>query len=255
MVDDKLKETLVTLADKYEVPSFLEKDPSKFMHGYLKAADQEIAGFLAANMAFGQRSQILSHVESVLDYAGADLIGWVQNEGYRNFFTKGDTSYYRMFTHDDFIRLFDRIKEMVTESGSIGNYIKEKFTGADNGNVYLAPFICSQFSEDCHLIPHSKGTAAKRINMFLRWMVRNDSPVDLGLWSGWYDKKNLLVPLDTHVMQESVKFGLLGKNKNGGVPSASFKTDVELTELMKDVFPGDPCRGDFALFGLGVDVN
>lgn len=253
MVDDKLKETLVTLADRYEISSFLEKDPSRFMHEYSKTADQEIAGFLAANMAFGQRSQILSHVESVLDYAGTDLIGWVQNEGYRKFFTKGDSSYYRMFTHDDFIMLFDKIKEMVSESGSIGDYIKKKFMDADNDNAYLAPFICNLFPVNCHLIPHSKGTAAKRINMFLRWMVRNESPVDLGIWSSWYNKKKLLIPLDTHVMQESVKFGLLKKTKSGGIPAANFKTDLELTDLMKEVFPEDPCRGDFALFGLGVN--
>ena len=245
MVDDKLKETLVTLADKYEVPSFLEKDPSKFMHGYLKAADQEIAGFLAANMAFGQRSQILSHVESVLDYAGADLIGWVQNEGYRNFFTKGDSSYYRMFTHDDFIRLFDRIKEMVTESGSIGNYIKEKFTGADNGNVYLAPFICSQFSEDCHLIPHSKGTAAKRINMFLRWMVRK-SVVDLGIWD-FIPKSELLIPLDVHVARISRQIGLLKRSSN------DFKAVLELSNNLKQFDSNDPIKYDFALFGYGVN--
>lgn len=253
MIEYEMKETLIRLADKYEKESFLEKDPSKFMHRYSRIEDKEIAGFLAANMAFGQRKQILSHVESVLLDAGTDLIGWVQKEGYRNFFTKGDSSYYRMFTHNDFILFFDRIKDMVTESGSIGEYVKEKFKDTEDDNKYLAPLICNLFSENCHLIPHSKGTAAKRINMFLRWMVRDSSPVDLGIWSTWYKKENLLIPLDTHVMQESVKFGLLKKTKSGGIPAASFKTDVELTELMKEVFPHDPCRGDFALFGLGVD--
>ena len=79
-------------------------------------------------------------------------------------------------------------------------------------------------------------------------MVRRGSPVDLGLWT-WADPANLLIPLDTHVMQEAVKFGLIPQTS-----AASRKTAECLTTALSEVFPGDPCRGDFALFGLGVDV-
>ena len=84
--------------------------------------------------------------------------------------------------------------------------------------------------------------------MFLRWMIRRDSPVDLGLWK-WADPASLIIPLDTHVMQEAVGLGLLPQGA-----AASRKTAELLTAAMQEVFPGDPCRGDFALFGLGVDV-
>ena len=84
-------------------------------------------------------------------------------------------------------------------------------------------------------------------------MTRSASPVDLGLWQSWYSKEKLLIPLDTHVMQEAAILNLFTLSKNGNVPAASFKTDVELTGLMNKVFPGDPCRADYALFGFGVD--
>ena len=84
--------------------------------------------------------------------------------------------------------------------------------------------------------------------MFLRWMVRRGSPVDLGLWD-WADPASLLIPLDVHVMQEAAKLGLIPEGA-----AASRKTAERLTSALAQVFPGDPCRGDFALFGLGVDV-
>jgi uncharacterized protein (TIGR02757 family) len=83
--------------------------------------------------------------------------------------------------------------------------------------------------------------------MFLRWMVRSDSPVDLGLWSDMIDPATLIIPLDTHVMQQAHRLGLLQ------TVTASMRTAVHLTERLADVFPGDPVKGDFALFGYGVN--
>ena len=83
--------------------------------------------------------------------------------------------------------------------------------------------------------------------MFLRWMVRSGSPVDLGLWSGFIDRRTLVVPLDTHVLQEAKKLGLLKST------SASMSAAKRLTAALAEAFPDDPVRGDFALFGFGVD--
>ena len=83
--------------------------------------------------------------------------------------------------------------------------------------------------------------------MFLRWMVRQNSPVDLGIWN-WYNPANLIIPLDVHVIQESIKLGLLPENSKG-----TLKTAIELTNILKQIWPDDPCKGDYALFGLGVD--
>ena len=85
--------------------------------------------------------------------------------------------------------------------------------------------------------------------MFLRWMVRDESPVDLGLWSDFIDKKTLIMPLDTHVVNQSIKLGLL-KSKN-----ASMSAALRLTKNLTEVFPEDPLKGDFALFGVGVNED
>jgi uncharacterized protein (TIGR02757 family) len=83
--------------------------------------------------------------------------------------------------------------------------------------------------------------------MFLRWMVRDNSPVDLGLWSSFVDKRTLIMPMDTHVVSEAVKLNLLTSR------CASMNAARRLTEAMREVFPTDPLKGDFALFGYGVD--
>ncbi|MCR5187876.1 MAG: DUF2400 domain-containing protein [Treponema sp.] len=110
----------------------------------------------------------------------------------------------------------------------------------------LADSLSSLFPNST-IVPKGKTSANKRIYMYLRWMVRKNSPVDLGLWT-WANPADLLIPLDVHVMQEAIGLGLLPENA-----SASRKTARVLTSAMEEVFPGDPARADFALFGLGID--
>ena len=113
----------------------------------------------------------------------------------------------------------------------------------------MISIIISESFPKSAIVPKGKNSANKRSYLFLRWMVRKNSPVDLGLWD-WYPQEKLLIPLDTHVLQESVSLGLLPSGSN-----ASRKTARLLTEKLSAVFPGDPVKGDFALFGLGVAEN
>ena len=83
--------------------------------------------------------------------------------------------------------------------------------------------------------------------MFLRWMVRDNSPVDLGLWSEFIDKRTLIMPMDTHVVQEAIALGLLNSKSN------SMSNAIKLTDKLTEIFPEDPLKGDFALFGYGVN--
>ncbi len=249
-ISTELKTKLIYLAQKYETKEFLDKDPSKFMHQYKEIRDIETVAFIAANMAFGQRGQILSHIEQILNKAGANPSVWVQKEGYKIFFTQGNKSFYRIFTHNDFLIFFDTLKSILDISDTIGNYICHHQT-----SDFLHQTICNIFPLNCALIPHSKTTSAKKVNMLLRWMVRTNSPVDLGLWSSWASKENLLIPLDTHVMQEATKMNILPTSASGKTKSATLKTAIELTQAMKEVFPEDPTKADFALFGLGVNSS
>ena len=265
-----LKETLVSLADKYEQSSFLEKDPSKFMHFFSKPEDAECAAFIASNLAFGRREQILSHVQMIIDKAGKNLSGWILDKKWADFFPDNDRSFYRMYTNHDMILFFESIHKMLSKSSSLGNYfkqiyeneciklkqqkeIKKSISLSHTGKPFISLLISSLFPSDCALIPHTQTSAAKKLNMFLRWMVRDNSPVDLGLWTSWYSKEDLLIPLDTHVMQEAGSLNLLAVSASGKTQNPSLKTAILLTDTMRKAFPDDPARGDFALFGLGLD--
>ncbi len=248
---EDLKKKLKMLADKYEVPAFIEKDPSQFMHRFSDVRNQEIAAFISANLAFGNRKQILQHIEIILNSAGADISSWILSEKYKSLFPLTEKSFYRVYTCKDMNLFFEGIKNILKEYGSLGLAFRKAYE--KNTNLYLSQLIPEFFDKECKLVARGKNGAAKKLNMFLRWMVRNNSPVDLGLWTDWYPKEKLLMPLDTHVMQEATKFGLIPSKADGSIQAASLKTAVALTKEMEEAFPGDPVRGDFALFGLGVD--
>lgn len=249
------KEKIISLAEKYETAEFLALDPSQFMHRYQDKIQQELVAFLAANLAFGQRKQILSHVETVLLHMKDSPSEWILSGKYDSFFNMGKKSFYRMYTHDAMKSFFETQKNILKEYGSLGECFRLQWEKENSSNKRnLAQIISENFEKECNLIPHTKDSASKKLNMFLRWMVRSDSPVDLGLWT-WFDKKDLLMPLDVHVMEEATRLGFLEPNSKGNVRSANLKTCIELTEKMKEIFPEDPLKADFALFGLGVDSD
>lgn len=252
-MQEVLKQKLIELAEKYENAAFLEKDPSKFMHLYKDRTEQEIAAFLSASLAFGRRDQILKHIEIILEQTKVlGLTQWVLQEEYKKYFTKGKASFYRVYSHEDMNAFFDGIKIMLKEKGSIGEYLKMLYVESNQEKpLYL--IIQEFYKGTTALIPNNKNGAAKKINLFLRWMVRSSSAVDLGLWNSWYSCKNLLMPLDVHVMEQSYELKLLPFTSCGKQMSPSLKTAILLTEKMKEVFPEDPVKADFALFGYGVD--
>ncbi len=256
---ENLESYLISLADEYETSDFIKNDPSFFMHQFDSAADKEISAFISASLAFGRRSQILLHAEKIFDDCAKkneSPSNWILNSSYKDFFEDSDKSFYRMFTHSSMILMCDTLKNILTENKTLGDFFKTKYNQNKDEASYrhLCFEIASAFSGDCNIIPRTDSTCAKRINMFLRWMVRDNSPVDLGLWT-WFSKENLLMPLDIHVMQQSTNLGLLDTSSSGKIRSANYKTCVELTGKMKKIFPQDPVKADFALFGLGVNKS
>ena len=210
----------------------------------------ETAAFIAANLSFGRREQIISHVEYILEQSPSPY-RWILDGGYKKIFDGSDKSFYRMFSFKTMRIFFETLQSILKKNETLGTYFKNLFLQNQNPDEHLCKIIARPFPDECKIIPRTKSSASKRLNMFLRWMVRDSSPVDLGLWT-WFDKKNLLMPLDTHVIQQSVKFGLLKSTKNSQ-PAPTMKNAHALTDFMKTVFPDDPVRGDFALFGLGVN--
>ncbi|MCQ2396143.1 MAG: TIGR02757 family protein [Lentisphaeria bacterium] len=249
-MDVELQTHLREWAVQYEKSDFLKDDPSQFMHRYKTARDIEIAGFFAAALAFGRRTCILNKVGCVLDAAGESPANWILSRGYDCFFPDSDASFYRVFTYRQLRRACETLRGILQEHGTLGEQLKQLHqSGATNHQAgRLASVLAELFPAECApLVPHGSDTANKRLNLYLRWMVRGNSEVDMGLWT-WYPASELIMPLDVHVVQMSKELGLLPPNA-----TASLCNALRLTEALKEIYPDDPVRGDYALFGYGVN--
>lgn len=275
-MNEALKVKLRSLADCYEVSSFCDEDPSQFLRWYQPVAgrgtvaDVEVASFIAAMLAFGNRKQFIPKIRQILETSDRSLgsvTEWLKAGAFKKDFQSGPAKFYRFYSYDDMQIFFGELADILKKAGSLGEFFRTKMEeGGDTGgspvregserprsglkrggDFPLLYEIISQAFPESAIVPKGRTSANKRIHMFLRWMVRRNSPVDLGFWD-WADPASLLIPLDVHVMQEAAKLGLIPEGA-----TASRKTAELLTSALAEVFPGDPCRGDFALFGLGVD--
>jgi len=249
MMDPKLKSLLVSLADEYETASFIDGDPSQFMHKVKGANNKEATAFVASSLSFGARSQFLPKVQRLLDCAKGDMDRWIRSGAFeKDVPNDASRCFYRFFTFETMNGFLRAYKALMEAHGTLGGYVRKE-CGGDALKAVQA--ICGWFSSrgPNAVVPKDAKSACKRVCMFLRWMVRDDSPVDIGLWSGFIDKSTLVMPLDTHVVQEALALGLLSS------PCASMCAARRLTSALLEAFPGDPCRGDFALFGYGVSKD
>ena len=126
MISSETIKEFTELANRFEAPSFLDKDPSKFMHMVTDPVEQELIAFLSASLAFGRREQILKHIQTILDKSGNNLSTWIKNRQYLSFFDKGDSSFYRVYSHNAMISFFDTLCNLIEENGSFGESIKKK---------------------------------------------------------------------------------------------------------------------------------
>ncbi len=235
------------LSEKYETAEFLNGDPSWFMHQVSGQENQEVMAFLASVLSFGKRELFLPKIHSMLEKSGGQTVDWIRNGSYHCDIADNNNCYYRFYSNHMMLEFLDALRDLIISNGSIGAFAKEY--AKRNTALEVLEAFGDYFRERGikGMVPSPRSSVAKRPCMFMRWMVRDNSPVDLGLWSGFIDKRTLYIPLDTHVMQEAVRLELISGK------TASWKTVSNLTEALKEVFPDDPAKGDFALFGYGVD--
>lgn len=238
---------LRALAAKYENEGFIKGDPSFFMHQVEGDVNRETAAFVASVLSFGARRQFMPKIASIVAEARGDVAGWIADGRFEKTFAQDDESvFYRFYKRSDMRAFFDVFRGVFAEHGSLGARLRKladgkKLSGKDAVSAIVALFGSTP------LVPSSDKSACKRICMFLRWMTRSSSPVDLGLWDSFVDRASLVMPLDTHVICEARKLGMFPWK------AASMQTALKLTAAMEEIFPGDPLKADFALFGLGVD--
>ena len=241
-----VRHLLVEYAQRYETEDFLLSDPSWFIHQVNGRLNQETLGLVASCLSYGSRKQFFPKIQLILDCSNGDVHEWVKAGEFANDIPDdAGMCFYRLYTYHTMNAFLCALRDLLVDYGSIGDFVERN--AADGLGAVKA--LCQYFSAKGvgPIIPKDTTSACKRVCMFLRWMVRDNSPVDLGLWTRFIDKRTLIMPLDTHVMQEAARLGLLDSK------TASMNTARKLTSKMLEVFPDDPLKGDFALFGYGVN--
>ena len=183
-------------------------------------------------------------IQQLIEWAKGDMDSWIRRGTFkRKVRPDACRCFYRFVTHAHLYAFLCTYQLVMREHGTLGEYVRGNGDGTGLGAVKA---ICAAFADSDvgYLVPVSASSACKRICLFLRWMVR-EPPVDLGLWKGFVDRGSLIMPLDAHVLKQARKLKLLAKEP------ATMVTARKLTAIMAGVFPGDPLRGDFALFGHG----
>ncbi len=249
MMNEETRQLLRSLADKYETPDFLDGDPSWFMHQVRGDENREVMAFVASVFSYGRRDQFMPKVRLLLDSSGGYPCRWVLDGAYEHDIPADDRCFYRLYSNRMVRHMLAATRELLVAHGSLGGFARASAPRhtAIEALTALADHYRAHGIKG--MVPSPRTSVAKRPCMFMRWMVRPCSPVDLGLWADFIDRGTLFVPLDTHVMQEAAKLGLIYGR------TASWRTVERLTEALGEAFPGDPVRGDYALFGYGVSAG
>lgn len=234
-----MKEKLINWANQYETAEFVKDDPIQIPCRYSRTTDIEISAFVTAWLSWGNRKQIIK----TADYIDKEIFRGEPYTfimlSYWEKFKDDNRCLYRTFNYSDFYNLCARLHELYNEYLCMEDMVME----------YDMPLVSTlrHYFRDINGIPSNDSkSACKRLNMFCRWMVRQDSPVDLGIWFEM-SPSDLIIPLDTHVHRIALQEGITKRK------TADMETAKEITDYFKDIFPDDPCRGDFALFGYGVN--
>lgn len=250
MTTAALKEFLDEKVSYYNHPRFVESDPIQIPHRFQLKEDIEISGFLTASIAWGNRKSIINNASKMMTLMGESPYDFVINHNDQQL-EKLLPFVHRTFNGQDFIQFVKSLKHIYQNHNGLESFFKTHGTKDS-----LQPAISrlkEAFFENEHLARTQKhisnpekGSAAKRINMYLRWLVRSDnSGVDFGIWKA-VSPAVLSCPLDVHSGRVARKLGILKRKQNDA------KALQELDIALRKLDPNDPVKYDFALFGLGV---
>lgn len=253
MTNTNLKTFLDDAALRYNTPGFIDSDPISVPHRFGRLQDREIMGFWAATLAWGQRKTIIqsaSRLAQLMDNAPYDFIlNHVEEDRARFMAFK-----HRTFQATDTVWFLEYLQQYYKKNNSLetafSQHLRTEDTTVENAlrgfheGFFAHPDAPTRTRK--HVATPARGSTCKRLNMFLRWMVRkDDTGVDFGLWHG-ISPGQLLIPLDVHVDRVARQLGLLQR------PQTDWQAVLELSNNLRAFDPEDPIKYDFALFGLGV---
>lgn len=247
---EDLKEFLDLKVSEYNHPKFIESDPIQIPHQFVKKEDIEISGFLTATISWGNRKSIINNANymmDLLDQAPYDFVANYQNSDLE----KLQPFVHRTFNYEDFVQFIKSLRHIYENHSGLesvfASHLQESSTQFAIHKFKTLFFEIDHLKRtQKHVSDPLKNSAAKRINMFLRWMVRNDQKgVDFGIWKT-IPPSYLSCPLDVHSGNVARSLGILNRKQNDA--KALAELDLNLRKLDAD----DPVKYDFALFGLGV---
>ena len=236
----------IELAEKYEVKSFINDDPIQFCYKYKDKKDIEIAGIISSWLAYGMRKVFILKIDHILtDVMDNKPYEYIMNGDWNKY--KDDYGcLYRMTTWHNFAMLCEKLRGVYLNNKDLEDAVLNNFVDKNTHFKYYFKSLCDLLSGET-MIPTAKSLSTnKRMNMFLRWMVRKDSEVDLGLWKE-LKQDQLLIPCDTHVLNTAKELGIIDKSYE------ILSYVIRLTKYAKKVFPNDPSKMDFALYGYGIN--
>ncbi len=236
---------------QYNVPAFIEDDPVRVPRSFSERENIEISGFLAAMLAWGRRDVIIRNTLDLLNRMDNRPLDFLMNmeeadlEGFRDF-------RHRTFQAADCVFFLQSLQRIYREEGGLYNCFNKGYWRRNSIKDailhFREVFLHGEHTVRSrkHLPDPSRGSAAKRINLFLRWMVRRDDRgVDFGIWEG-IRPADLYIPLDVHTGNVARQLGILKRRQN------DWKAVEELTGVLRQMDPNDPVKYDYALFGLGM---
>lgn len=246
----ELKEFLDEKVEQYNRPSFIECDPISIPHQFTAKQDIEIAGFLAATIAWGNRKMILRSANRIMEMLDHSPYEFIMNSGEEEFENIG-CFVHRTFNSSDLIYFLKALQNIYRHKGGLETIFKTYQT-SDSLQPAIHEFhkiffeLSHEKRTERHVSDPFKGSAAKKLNMYLRWMIRKDNRgVDFGLWKT-IPPSILSCPLDIHSGNVARKLGILKRKQNDA------KAVSELDKVLRKMDKDDPVKYDFALFGLGV---
>ena len=230
-MEEKLKDTLTGWAEEYNDPKYFQEDPiifptrfaGRLQEGKGSVADVEIAALLSAHLAWGRRAMIVRDCTRMFDEMEWKPYDYIMSGDYRD----EDASLHRTVKWSEFAAICRRLHETYS--------VRNSLEGMTDNEIRTRIFGQKE----------DRRAPNKKISMMRRWLVRDDGKVDLGIWKNT-DKRDLILPLDVHVYSQASALGLTSRRQKDIV------TAQEITEAFREIWPDDPCMGDFALFGYGV---
>jgi uncharacterized protein (TIGR02757 family) len=250
MNQSELKDFLDEKVELYNNPNFIESDPVQIPHLFSQKEDIEIAGFLSATIAWGNRKMIIKNAHRMMDLMGNAPYDFVMSHQ-ENDLERLESFVHRTFNGQDFASFIQSLQHIYkNHNGLEAVFTKHQKNNNLQGSIHefkkLFFEIEHQNRTQKHISDPLNGSAAKRINMYLRWMCRQDNKgVDLGIWKN-ISPASLSCPLDVHSGNVARKLDLLTRKQNDG------KALAELDAKLRELDLNDPVKYDFALFGLGV---